>query len=202
VVEWGARLKKTRFGSRLLQNLIIDLRYGGLCGGITINPFRAEGAFAVQSMDYAALSALHRRNQIQVGPGDVLVDVGCGRGRVLNWWLSRGLANPLIGLELIPEVARTTAQRLSGHPNVSIRQGDAMAHLPPDGTLFFLYNPFDRPTMVRFRDALLAQVRRLSELRIVYFNSLFVDVFREDRRWRVRDLETSDADPAALIQTA
>ena len=202
ILEALARLKKTRFGTRLLHNLIVDLRYGGWCGGRTINPFSAEGAFPIQSMDYAALTAVHERNGIELRHDDVLVDVGCGRGRVLNWWLARGITNPIIGLELVAEIAARTAHRLRIHPNVSIRQGDAMELLPQEGTFFFLYSPFDRAAMLRFRDTLRAKIRRLSELRILYFNCRFVDVFREDPRWRVRPLETGESDPAALIQVA
>ena len=77
-----------------------------------------------------------------------------------------------------------------------------MELLPQEGTFFFLYSPFDRAAMLRFRDTLRAKIRRLSELRILYFNCRFVDVFREDPRWRVRPLETGESDPAALIQVA
>ena len=201
-LEWAARLKKTRFGLRLLHNLLVDLRYGGWCGGRTINPFSEVGAFPIQSMDYAALTAVHERNGIELRPDDVLVDVGCGRGRVLNWWLARGHANPIIGLELVADVAADTARRLRSHPNVTIRQGDAMALLPREGTFFFLYSPFDRAAMLRFRDALRARIRKLTELRILYFNCRFVDVFEEDPHWRVRYLTTGEPEPAALIQVA
>lgn len=198
-LDLAARLRKTRFGFRSLQNLLIDLRFGGWSGGRVVNPFAADGAFPIQSMDYAVLSALHRRNGIVVGPREVLVDVGCGQGRVLNWWLSQGLANSLIGLELVPEVAAATARRLRRHRNVSIRPGDAVVQLPGEGTFFFLYSPFDRRTMLRFRDALWARVWKLNALRILYFNCRFVDVFAEDPRWRVRHLETGEPEPAALI---
>ena len=153
-------------------------------------------------MDYAALTAIHELNGIWMRPDEVLVDVGCGRGRVLNWWLSRGVSNPLIGLELVPEVALATARRLVRYPNVSIRAGDAPEHLPPEGTFFFLYSPFDRPTMIRFRDALRTRVRRLTDLRVLYFNSRFADVFAEVPGWRIRTLTTGEAEPAVLIDPA
>lgn len=196
----SARLRKTRFGIRPLHNLITDLRFGGWCGGRTVNPFAHDGAYPIQSMDYAALNAVHRRNSIEVGPDEVLVDVGCGRGRVLNWWLARGHTNPLIGLELVPEVAAATARRLRRFRNVTIHPGDAMAQLPPEGTFYFLYSPFDRSTMRRFRDALTTTLPRA--LRILYFNCRFVDVFREDPRWRIELLETGEIEPAALIESA
>ena len=202
LVEGWAKLHKARFGVRPLHNLLIDLWFGGWCGGRFENPFTAEGAFPIQSVDYAALSTLHQRNRITIRSDDVLVDVGCGRGRVLNWWLSRGFPNRLIGLELVPEVAVSTARRLRRHANVSIRTGEATAHLPPEGTFFFLYSPFDRQVMTRFRDQVWSEVRRLDDLRILYFNSRFLDVFRDDPRWHIRTLETGEPEPAALILPA
>lgn len=197
--ELAGRLRKARYGFRPLHNLLIDLRYGGWCGGRTVNPFAASGAFPIQSIDYAALDALHRRNRIAFDPGDVLVDVGCGRGRVLNWWLSLGLQNRLIGLELVPSVAEATAHRLRHHPTVEIRTGDATALLPAEGTFFFLYSPFDRGVMTRFRDALLTRGRDHSRLRVLYFNCRFLDLFLGDARWRCVPLQTGEPEPAALI---
>src|SRR5688500_6005548 len=73
---------RTRMGLRPLRNWVTDLRFGGPAGGMLANPFAAQGASRVQSTDYAALSRLYRRNGIVIHQSDVLVDVGCGRGRV------------------------------------------------------------------------------------------------------------------------
>ncbi len=75
----------------------------------------------------------------------MLVDIGCGKGRVINFWLHQGLTNRLIGLELDPDVATAAQQRLAPYRNVQIIVGDAIENLPTDGTLFYLYNPFERP---------------------------------------------------------
>lgn len=191
---------RTRLGWRPLQNLVLDLRYGGWTGGTVAAT--AEGASRVQSTDYAALARLHRRNGIRVRPDDVLVDVGCGRGRVINWWLGQGWRNRMIGLELIPAIARQTADRLRPHANVEIRAGDAVDVLPAEGTFFYLYNPFDARVMRRWAGALLARAERPRALRIVYFNCRHLEVFGDDPRWRVRTLDTGEPEPAALITPA
>lgn len=193
---------RTRLGLRPLRNLLTDLRFGGRAGGTLANPFAAQGASRVQSTDYAALDKLFRRNGIEIRETDVLVDVGCGRGRVINWWLDRGLRNRMIGLELLPEVARRTAERLRAHPNVRIVSGDAVEGIPPEGTVYYLYNPFDAVVMRRFADALLARAARPAELRIVYFNCRHADVFRADPRWHVRPLDTGEPEPAVLVRPA
>jgi methyltransferase family protein len=197
-----SRARKARFGLRPLHNLVHDLRFGGWCGGRFENPFARQGAHHIQSVDYAVLDHLHRENQIPIHADDLLVDVGCGRGRVLNWWLARGCSNRLVGLELVPELAHATARRLARFPNVEIVPGDAIENLPPDGTLFFLYNPFDGTAVRRFRDRLLERIRAPRRLRVLYFNSRFLDPFRTDPRWRVQMLRTGEPEPAALITPA
>jgi hypothetical protein len=196
------RAVRTRLGARTLQNLVTDVRFGGWAGGIVASPFAAQGASRVQSTDYAALARLHARNDIRIGQADVLVDVGCGRGRVINWWLSRGLRNGMVGLELVPAVAGATAARLRPYLNVEIRCGDAVELLPPEGTFFYLYNPFDAQVMRRFADALLARAERPADVRVLYFNCRHVDVFRADPRWRVQLLDSGEPEPAALVSPA
>jgi hypothetical protein len=59
--------------------------------------------------------------------------------------------------------------------------------LPCDGTVFYLFNPFDAGVMRRFIEAFLADgmdPRR----RIVYHNCKDVHLFRDDPRFEVRDI--------------
>lgn len=193
---------RARLGWRPLQNLARDLWHGGWAGGVVRAPAAAQGASRVQSTDYAALAKLHRRNGIRIHPDDVLVDVGCGRGRVINWWLGQGLRNRMIGLELVPGIARETAHRLRRHPNVEVRAGDAVEIVPREATFLYLYNPFDARVMRRFAEVLLARADRPQALRIVYFNCRHLDVFADDPRWCVRPLDTGEPEPAALITRA
>ena len=74
------------------------------------------------NVTYYALSLIFKGETI--APDDVLVDVGCGKGRVLNWWLSKRLPNRIVGLELDPEVAAHTRHRLRKYRNVTIITGD------------------------------------------------------------------------------
>ncbi len=133
--------------------------------------------------DYAALDAVFPG---RISPDDVLVDVGCGRGRVINWWLANGCRNSRIyGLEYDPEVAAITSRRLARYPNVTIVEGDALEHLPADATLMYLYNPFVRPVVERFA-ALVADTYSGRPMRLIYSNCKHIDVFRADPRWIVQ----------------
>jgi hypothetical protein len=184
VVERGSRvagrlaLEGARV-ARLGRNVLLDLRFGKFLGGIRATRFAHLGAHETANSDYAWMDEVFRG---RIRPDDVLVDVGCGRGRVINWWLASGAGRRIFGLELDPEVADDVRRRLGKQTKVTILTGDAVENLPADGTLFYLYNPFGPLVLARFRDRLLALCEgkdeaRRKDLRIVYVNPEHLPVF-------------------------
>ncbi len=170
-----------------MNNVVTDLRYGGFLGGKAYaSPFSHLGANDSNNSDYGVLE------QIFVGrvkADDVLVDVGCGKGRVLNWWLSKGLGRKIYGLEIDPAIAAATATRLQKYPQVTVLPGDAIAHLPADATLFYLFNPFDAQVMARFRDRVREVCTRLGDVRIIYFAPTALEAFTGDAHWKIEEVE-------------
>jgi hypothetical protein len=190
------RLWKYRFGIRPLHNFLEDMRWGGYCGGLKYSPHSHLGANATQSMDYAQLSYLFRNNYLPVHESDVLVDVGCGKGRVINYWLARGLRNRMIGIELDEEIASAARIRLARHRNVEIIASDVSQSLPEDGTLFFLFNPFGPAVMKSFMEHL----KRCPGARMIYWYCLHLDIIENDPWWHVEQLSTGDHKQAVLIR--
>src|SRR5580704_16367679 len=107
----------------VLPKIYIDLRYGGrYCRDLPdLNKDSGQHALIHSNMK----DLRHVFSHINIHPDDVLVDVGCGAGRVLNYWLSLGLPNKLIGIEYDEAVARRTAQTYRKRANVQILSGDA-----------------------------------------------------------------------------
>jgi len=163
---------------RTFRNLMFDLRYGGFSGGYKSNP--SPGAHGTGATDYSLMPQLFDG---KVLPSDVLVDVGCGTGRVLNYWLSQGFRNPIIGLEMLEEVASVTRSRLKAYKNVTVVTGDAIDHLPPEGTLYFLFNPFDESVISKFQERLLKVAEQ--PVRIIYFAPVHLNVFLDNPLWTV-----------------
>jgi len=166
---------------RKISNLLLDLRYGSILRGVKRSPHASLGAHDTTNSDYAVLSHVFAS---RIAHSDVLVDVGCGKGRVINWWLSRGLRNRIIGIELDAEVARQTKERLKRYPSVSIISGNIVEYLPPEGTLFYLYNPFDASVMREFKEQLDQLLERNGgkAIRIIYYNCLYLEPFARDSR--------------------
>jgi Methyltransferase domain len=163
---------------RTFRNAIFDLKYGGFSGGY--RPNHSPGAHGTGATDYSLMPQFFTG---RVSSSDVLVDVGCGTGRVINYWLSQGIHNPIIGLEMLEEVANVTRSRLKGYANVSIVTGDAIDHLPAEGTLYFLFNPFDETVLSRFQERLLKVASQ--PVRIIYFAPTHLNVFLENPLWKV-----------------
>ena len=193
-------MKLTRTVRRLpkiVRNAVQDLRFGKPLGGTVKTRYAHLGAHDVGNADYDDLAILF--GEADVRPDDVIVDVGCGKGRSLNWLLAHHPQNRLIGIEIDPAICAQTAKRLRRFEQVAIRCGDATTMLPPEGTLFYLFNPFDESVMVRFRDALAAARADIaSRTRIVYYTWKALHVYEDDSRFAVRRI----ASPRLTLRSA
>ena len=61
-----------------------------------------------------------------INKDDILVDVGCGQGRVINWLLLTGYTNKIYGIEYEFDIAEGARKRFLKHPNVVIISGDVL----------------------------------------------------------------------------
>ena len=159
----------------------MDLKFGGrVCRTDLDKTIYSGDRHTMVHTHYHVLRDIFAR--VPVTKSDVLVDVGCGEGRVINFWLSQGWQNRMIGLEVVEAVAERTRTRYRKYTNVSIVTGDALANLPPNGTLFFLYNPFPEDVVARFEKA----VRPL-DARIVYHQNNYMGPF-DSSLWRIEPI--------------
>ena len=164
----------------------IDLQFGRrLCRTDLNQSIYKDGRHTMVHTQYHVLRDIFAR--VPVAADDVLVDVGCGEGRVINFWLSQGWKNPMIGIEVVEAVAEQTRKRYRKYGNVSIVTGDALVNLPRNGTLFFLYNPFGDDMVARFEKAM-----RPLNARIVYHQINYMEPFKSEL-WRIEPLNSNGA---------
>ena len=197
-LRFARKVRDERVGIRILGEAIIDLHYGGWCGGVVPPNPNFPDASRVQSARYSTLKKLFDPAQVPVRDYDVLVDVGCGKGRAINFWLHQGYTNHIIGMDLHERVAQRTAQRLSRFGNVKIEIGNALDLLPADGTIFYLYNPFGLETMREFVQRVLRVSRAPDRVRIVYLNAIHTTAFSQHDGWALKSLETGGREAAVL----
>ena len=169
-------------GPTMLRSALRDLRHGRPLGGTVRSRYEHLGAFHATNSPYDDLDRVFAG--VEVGPGDTIVDVGCGKGRSLNWLLDRFPGNPIVGIELDPELCAATARRLRRRSCVTVVCGDATELIPPEGRVFYLFNPFDEAVMARFAAALIARGKPAT---VVYYNARFLEPFRAG--FTVRELD-------------
>ena len=72
---------------KLLSNIMRDLRHGGsFLGGTVPTRYAHLGAVETANTDYLVLEAMFSHVDLQ--ESDLIVDLGCGKGRVMNFLLS------------------------------------------------------------------------------------------------------------------
>lgn len=169
-----------RRASKIVHNALRDLRYGKPLAGTIKTRYAHLGAHDTGNADYDDLDILFA--DVEVRSADVIVDVGCGKGRSINWFLMRYPANKIIGIEIDADIQSATKRRLRKRANVSIQCGDARALLPAEGTIFYLFNPFDEAAMHRFAEAML---ERALPATIVYYNAKCLAPYHENPRFSV-----------------
>ncbi|MEU6073961.1 methyltransferase domain-containing protein [Micromonospora sp. NPDC047074] len=139
----------------------------------------------------------------EVGPDDVFVDVGTGKGRVLLVAARRYRARRIIGVEVDPEllaVARRNVARLPARSGIELVGEDVSAwKIPPDATILYLFNPFVGRTFEEFLAGVLrSQADHPRRIRLVYANPVMHDAvlaagFRIVRTHRKLTLYTREA---------
>lgn len=159
--------------AHVLRNARSDLAYG--------RPLASR-----DNSDYLALDRILGG---RLSADDVLVDLGSGRGRVINWWVDRAQPGRIVGVEADPAKARSAARRHQHHPAVAVREGDmTTVALPADATVVYLFNPGGR-TLI---DAVQARLLALESLReVAYYNPKHLEAFGSDE-WRVERIRLSD----------
>lgn len=165
---------------RLCRNAWLDLRYGGrLLGGDIYSERNEEGIFHTMNTDYNVIEFLFGR--LELRPEDIITDLGCGKGRVFNLLLHKGIANPMVGIEISPSVAAFARGRLAAYPQISILEAN-FEDLPKiPGSVFYLYNPFGEALIRSFSRKLAEQWRGGREGRpvVIYNNPLCLSAFLE-----------------------
>ena len=183
--------------ARKCYSMWVDLKYGGILKGSL--PSRHPEGFETANSGSDVLEHLLSE---RVRPDDVFVDVGCGKGRPLNWWIEHYPQAKGYGLEIDEDVGQKVKQRLRRHPQISILIGDAPQLIPEDGSLFYLFNPFGENVMQRFADriALNPVSSNRTPRRIVYYFSRFLAPF--DRpEFKISHVKLRDHD-CAIIDAA
>lgn len=190
---------------QVIKNAILDFKYGGKYLGVTLaNEDKINGYVNTGSSEYAWLKQLF--SHFDIRREDVIIDAGCGKGRVLNWFLNQGIENKLIGVEVYPEIASFTRNRLKKYHQVEILTGciGEDEGLIDNGSIFYLYHPFRERLMSVFSEQLFKKIKMGhypsgDRPIIVYHNYVYLDVFEKNPIWKIKKLGVIGGHESAII---
>jgi len=174
------RLKKLR---RWIENSPFDYIYFGKSLDFKIeNKFSSQGSANYQATGLWVLKYVFRHFKIY--KDDIIVDVGCGTGRVLKWLRVNGNKNKMYGIEINEELANFAREKLKKDQSIKIISGNVLDNLPKDATLFYIFNPFN-VDMVKQLISKLDQIYIDKSIRIIYYNPQGIREFAKDPKWDI-----------------
>lgn len=110
------------------------------------------GGTGSQSTHYIILKRIFRH--VELKPSDALIDVGCGKGRILAFLLKNKCPSRLFGVEHNEEVAGIAAGWAKRYEQVTILCDDAFRLDYNDYTVLVLARPFLPKTFLQFVERL------------------------------------------------
>lgn len=180
--------KKSNRVIRFIKNQMLDIYYLGVpvCFSEKTK-YSTLGAHDIGYTGYRVIKYIFN-NSYTIVPNDVLVDVGCAKGRILGYWLKHFKDNKIIGIELDEPAAQKAQKLFSKNKNVTVIHGNIIDSDIEDATVFYLFNSFNREVIKQFKQKLLKNYYGVNDITVIYYNCTFIDEFKEDPTWYVEDI--------------
>ena len=164
-------LQRTFQRSRTVAALLADATTDSLLGIETKRPFwLPPGPRRTEPTPYAAARAMV--GPLALNSGDIVCDLGCGKGRLVCWF-SRLPVRLCLGVEFdktLASQAQRNAETVRGRKApIEIRHADASETDLSEVSVLLMFNPFGADVMAPVLENLRASLRaRPRRLRIAY----------------------------------
>jgi len=170
---------------------LYDLKHGtDTFSPVELDDLGVDDAKKEHARMYQATHALPLRRLLRavgIPPGKVLIDLGCGKGKVLLVASEFGFKE-LRGVDFSPllcGIARRNCATFKADTGTTaefdIHESDVLAYrMKDDEDVFFLFNPFDEHILRQvLRNILASRQRRKRKIWILYRNAVFRGVVVE-----------------------
>jgi len=177
----------------VIIDYLFDIRYGidtrkklqlselNIVGG------NKEKAFAYEPTRLVPLRKFFKQIKPMIPPETVLVDIGCGKGRVLLGTLKLGF-NEVRGIDFASELCEIakknytiyTSKKLYRTRCKVIENDVTNYHIKTDENIFFFNNPFDKDVLSKVLCNIADSVQiKQREILIIYHNAEYPHVFEQ-----------------------
>lgn len=119
---------------------------------------------------------------------DSMVDIGCGKGRVLVWYINKHFPGQITGIEKDPNVAAIAKKWMTRHQNKKTRlvEGDALEQSYNDYTFIYLFRPFNYEFFKQLILRLESQITH--PIQLYYLTDYYSKEFLTDRQgWKMKE---------------
>lgn len=183
-------LRPTLVQLRDRTDQLIERRYGLDTHGIIVFSEHDEERAFYRPLPWTTLRRILRKGE--VGPDDVFIDFGAGKGRAVFLAAHGYPFKRVIGVELLPdlsEIARANIERTRDRllcKDVEIVTSDVLDYaIPDDVTIAFFYNPFGGEIFASVIRKLLASYdRKPRRLRVIYQHPVELEPLLATGRFR------------------
>ena len=184
-----------------LKGYYLDKRLGNIDTGYSYSDSFTQGRYE-DSLEYVpsgytAITAMLRH--LPLTEDDVFVDFGCGKGRVI-FAVAMHRLKKVIGIEVdktLIDITRTNLTNINkvniNSTSIEVLHFDATAFDPKEGTIFYMFNPFEYKTMQHvlnnIKTSLITHPR---DIRILYNNPKY-GVVLDMQDWLVAEGEIDNS---------
>jgi SAM-dependent methyltransferase len=152
----------------------------------------ASGYLHYQASSWLSVPGMFAGWEPAPGPGDVVIDLGCGKGRAMVQLARRYAFDRVLGVEFdagLAEIARENLRRTRGRHKARATEvvvGDARSMpIPDDVTLVYIANPFKGAVFTDALDRIVeSHDRRPRPMRIAYVHPIEYQVMEAHDRFR------------------
>lgn len=163
-----------------VYGLYYDLKFAGKSlNGTVFN--NIDGAYPAQNLSYIYLNELIK--VIDCNSEDIFVDVGCAWGRLLAFLRNKTKIKQFIGVEINKKIADRAQHYFKKQPDVTILNGDILEVFPEEGTVFFLFNPFDENYLSLFLERVENSVDH--KIKLIYLYPTCREVLDKRSHWKI-----------------
>ncbi|MDZ4787362.1 MAG: class I SAM-dependent methyltransferase [Blastochloris sp.] len=180
-----------------LGDILFDLRYNTETVQIeTLESLETVGENAQRGQRYQPTGALAFRKickEIAIGPDDIFIDYGCGKGRTLLLASLRGFKK-VIGIEFSSQLCSSCAENIQHFRNKT--GSDAVFEvicndvinfrLRNDETVFYFFHPFDDAVMKHVLDNIIKSLEdRPRMIHLIYYLPRHYSIFLNYPQFRI-----------------
>lgn len=130
-----------------------------------------------ESTEYLALEEMFK--DVEINDNSRFVDIGCGKGRVLNFVHTKNKNCKVTGVEFNPEVANFTKKWADKNDNVTIINGNAFDINCDDYDILYFNRPFMEETFKQFAEKMVNEIKH--PVTVICYADAYMSKYLKDK---------------------